>query len=379
MKLTAVGMVALPIAYLLLRRTGARGWKDAVPVAAATGFVILLPWLARNLIATGNPVFPFATSLLGTGHFTVEQAARFGAGHASDAGLFGRLGLFYDQFLRFGIGPNPDPTEPWIPQWSLLPVLMFGGLAVGLARAGTRRMTLDILVLCVIPCLFWLIATHLKSRFLVPAIPAFVLAAMLLLPKGLDREDGSGRWRGPVVGTLLFVWCCLPVWIYHGEKSIEGATASSIMVGRLDLATGVTIAEAVRQQEDQDKMAELLQMGGSKSLLALVGPEERVLGLGTADPFLYLNDITYATVWDRHPLADLLDAHPDDTDAVIAALRSRGFTLLLVNRAMLENWARQGWLDPSLDAERVAPLLKRLPVEFAWPNGELLLRIPPTG
>jgi len=376
MKLTAVGMVALPIAYLLIRRTGVRGLKEAAPVAAVAGMLLLAPWLVRNFEATGNPVFPFATSIFGNGHFTPDQIARFNAGHVSDAGLTGRIGLFFDQFIRFGIGPAPDPTEPWIPQWSLLPVLMLAGLGIGLGRGTTRRRALDILVLCAVPCLFWLLATHLKSRFLVPAIPSFVLAAMYLLPRGLDHPQGGVRaWR-PLIGGLLLAWCCLPVWLFHGEKTLEDAPAAAIMVGRLDMATGTSIAQAARNQESREAMGELLMMGGSKSLLALVSSDERVIGLGTSDPFLYLGDLTYCTVWDRHPIADLLDAHPGDVDEVVRALHDEGFTLLLVNRAMLENWARQGWLDPSLGVERVAPLLERLPVEFAWPNGELLLRIP---
>ena len=60
----------------------------------------------------------------------------------------------------------------------------------------------------------------------------------------------------------------------------------------------------------------------------------------------------------------------------ISGLQERGFTLLLVNRAMLENWSRNSWLDPTLEQTRLAPVLERLELEFGWPNGELLYRIP---
>jgi hypothetical protein len=377
MKLTSSGLIALPIVYLMMRRVKSKGWQDAIPAGALAGFLMLLPWLARNFTETGNPVFPFAASIFGSGHYTAEQLARFMAAHTSTDGLPARLGLFYDQILRYGLGTNPTPGEPWLPQWSLLPMLAITGLVVGFIRPSTRRITRDILIITVIPCMFWIAATHLKSRFLVPAIPALVGAACLLVPKRIDFEKGGSLVTRIVLGILLTTWCLLPLWVFWKERPIEGAPGGAVMVGRLEIMTGLAPAAAAREQTDQKIMGEIITAGGSNTLLAMIPPEEKILSLGNATPYLVPKPFTYATVWDTHPISTLIDSHPDDPDAVIDALRERGYTLLLLHRGMMENWSRSGWLDPNLDSGRVGPIIERLKPEFAWPNGEILFRIPP--
>ena len=258
----------------------------------------------------------------------------------------------------------------------MLPILAIVGLVIGCLRRSTRRITRDILIIALIPCIFWLAATHLKSRFLVPAIPAFVAAAALIVPDGLHLDSRrSTAWRIPI-GIILLIWCLLPVWLFMTEREIEGAPAPATMVGRLDLVTGLAQAEAIRRQTDQQTIAEIMLAGGPNTLFALIPEEEKILSLGNAAPFLSPRSFTYSTVWDEHLLTTLLRQHPDDPDAVVTSLQERGFTLLLVNRAMLENWSRNGWLDSTLEQMRIAPLLERLELEFGWPNGELLYRIP---
>jgi hypothetical protein len=376
MKLTSVGLIAVPIVYLLIRRLGNRGWRDAIPAGAIGGFLMLLPWLIRNFVTTGNPVFPFGAALFGTGHYTPEQLVRFMSAHASSDDLVERVVQFKDQFLMYGFGANPVEGEPWRPQWSLLPILAFAGLLIGFLRRSTRRITRDLLILVMFPCIFWLAATHLKSRFLVPAIPAFVTAAVLIVPDGLNLDTRrSLAWRIPI-GIILLAWCLLPVWLFMTEREIEGAPAPATMVGRLDLVTGLAQAEAIRGQTDNQAIAEIIMAGGPNTLFTLIPEEERILSLGNAAPFLSPRGFTYSTVWDEHVLTTLQRQHPDDPGAVVEGLRERGFTLLLVNRAMLENWSQSGWLDPTLENMHIAPILELLDLEFGWPNGELLYRIP---
>ena len=136
-------------------------------------------------------------------------------------------------------------------------------------------------------------------------------------------------------------------------------------------------AAAVRSLNDPEAMGELISAGGVHTLLALTDPEERILSLGNATPYLSPRPFTYSTVWDLHPISELVDAHPEDPEAVVEGLRDQGWSLLLVHRGMLDNWSRSGWLDPDLEEGRLGPILERLVPEFAWPNGEILFRIPP--
>lgn len=376
MKLTSVGLVALPIVYLLVRRMGYRGWRDAIPAGAIGGLLMLLPWLMRNFLATGNPTFPFGASIFGTGHYTPGQLDRFMSAHGSSDELVERLIQFKDQFLLYGFGANPVEGEPWQPQWSLLPILVIVGLIIGFIRRSTRRVSRDLLILIMVPCAFWLGATHLKSRFLVTSIPLFVTAATLIVPDGLNLDTRrSLAWRIPI-GIILLAWCLVPVWLFMTEREIGGAPAPAAMVGRLDLVTGLAQADAVGRQTDQKMIAEIIMAGGANTLFALIPDEEKILSLGNATPFLATRAFTYSTVWDEHLLTTLIRERPGDPGAVVEALRAQGFTLLLVNRAMLENWSRNGWLDPTLENARIAPILDLLELEFGWPNGERLYRIP---
>ena len=133
-KLSALGFVAAPLGVLMLVTSwsagsggsGGSGGSRRLPLmvmtAAAVALAWLTPWLLRNWVHAGNPVFPFAT-FAGTGHWTPEQADTWRQGHLYNGGVSARLGELWNQYFRYGIGPAPDPTEPWRPQWSLLPWL----------------------------------------------------------------------------------------------------------------------------------------------------------------------------------------------------------------------------------------------------------------
>ena len=54
-------------------------------VATVVGAATLSPWLIRNAVWTGNPVFPLATSVLGTGHWDADLAERWDRAHGRRA------------------------------------------------------------------------------------------------------------------------------------------------------------------------------------------------------------------------------------------------------------------------------------------------------
>ncbi|MEC9232718.1 MAG: hypothetical protein VX403_02295, partial [Planctomycetota bacterium] len=373
--------VGLPIGYLLVRRLGKAHLQWVVPAALVAGTLVLAPWLARNAMATGNPTFPFLSGVFGTGHFSPEQAQRFQAAHASDLGPVDRIVELWRQVIAYGFGDPPYPGEPWRPQWSLLPLLTGAGLVVGVLKPRRRRLGVDLLVMIGVATLFWLSATHLKSRFLVPTIPLMIAAVLLLLPTRLPPLE-RGR---PLLGVALLAWCLLPLWLFKGEKLVRtaedgpSASLSSMMVGRMDLVTGLVYSTQAMQEEDPEERMRLIAAGGFQTLGPLLAPEERVLALGNATPFLSTRGYEYATVWDEHPVAVLLERHPGDPDAVVEGLRARGTTLLLVNFPMLQRWLESGWLDPRLDPAELQTLVERLDLQVRWENGEVLYRVPPPG
>ncbi|MCH7797610.1 MAG: hypothetical protein IID28_04075 [Planctomycetes bacterium] len=344
-KLTAVGFVAAPLALLLLVSTRPQRRLLFAAVAAGSVLVCLGPWLVRNGAYSGNPLFPFATGVLGLGHWTADQAGSWSRGHAAGTGFAGRVGAIWHQVFRYGLGANPDPTEPWLPQWSLLPWLAIAGLAVSAARTPWRRPALRIGLVLAVQLVFWIGWTHLKSRFMVPAVVPGALAVAVGVAAVADRlRAGTLMVVMGVMGVMAaLLWCCLPGAIYLREA--DGAPAARIGMARIVSAVALPSAATV-------------------------------LLVGDATPLYYRGDVAYQTTWDRGPLSSAMRASPDDPAAWLDDLREKGFTHILVAPRMLRIWQGSGWNDPLITAERVIDAADRYAIlELVSPGGERLYRL----
>jgi len=86
-------------------------------IAILTGLLSFSPWLIRNTVWAGNPVFPLAMRQLGHAHFTPEQVERFERAHRAlenQTSIPSRLRAFSHEILidwRFGwlLLPSPPP------------------------------------------------------------------------------------------------------------------------------------------------------------------------------------------------------------------------------------------------------------------------------
>ncbi|HHN77738.1 MAG TPA: hypothetical protein ENK11_03555, partial [Phycisphaerales bacterium] len=92
-KPTALFFAGVPAGVLLLRFAPWRDWGRVLAAGSVAGLIALSPWLIRNGLMTGNPVFPFATGVLGSGHWTAEQAERFASAHTFHGSLVSRARL----------------------------------------------------------------------------------------------------------------------------------------------------------------------------------------------------------------------------------------------------------------------------------------------
>ncbi|HRK31484.1 MAG TPA: hypothetical protein PLD59_10435 [Tepidisphaeraceae bacterium] len=167
-KLTAVPMVMglTALAALMLRP---RQWRAGVVMFVFAG-VVASPWWIRNLVATGNPVFPQSTALLGGSGWSAAQQERWTAAHGprdDQRSVPSRLASLRQQVLtdwKYGI--------------ALIPAAGVAMLWVGIRLRGADRGFAGLLVMvCFGQVLIWLFATHLQGRFLVLIIP---LLAMLV-------------------------------------------------------------------------------------------------------------------------------------------------------------------------------------------------------
>ncbi len=133
---------------------------------------IASPWFIKNLIYTGNPIYPLFYSLLGGRGWSVFNAARFMEQHSST------FGNWWEVFLvPLTISRSPDIGPLFI---IFAPLLIF-----------FKRFARPVKLLVVYGGLYfllWMFFTHRDYRFLLPAFPAFSLIAAYLL-----RRFGKGK------------------------------------------------------------------------------------------------------------------------------------------------------------------------------------------
>lgn len=357
-KATALGFVALPLGLLLLASMPPRRWLTAFAICLAIGVVMLSPWLVHNMISAGQPFFPLLGSHFGGGGWSDEQIAIFTAAHAPDTSPWR---AFLDEALLHGIGGATDPLEPAKPQWSLLWPIGLAAIACLFVQSPRRAIAWRLAVAIGVMLLFWASLTHLESRFLVPAAVPLAIAA------GLATAD----LRRPIEHSLLalaaIVWSTLPAAIFLRERPVSdgdrwGSPAAA--TGRVAALSGDLHIRLLRDPGlARPERAAVLESAPPWTFIndpALTGADGRVLLVGEARPFYLRRQGEYATVWDRGTLSRLVREHPDDPARWRRELVDSGFTLLLVDRNMIERWRRDGWWDPRLDADSIDALLESL-------------------
>jgi hypothetical protein len=360
-KLTGVGIVAAPLAvagaFVLPRRL----WFQCGFAAVIATSIMLAPMLVRNGVATGNPIFPFATGLFGVGHWDAEQASRWAAGHRSAEPVMMRAMAFWNEGMRYGLGPAPS-AEPWRAQWSLAwwAAPLLGATAWG--RRGGRSLLFAALCLAV-QVVFWLGFTHLKSRFLLPCIvPLAIMSAMGVA----QLVEGGGRIARVAAIGVMVVWSALPIWIFATER--EGAPAMA--VGQIDQFTGDAAARGEALPWSGERLARLrAEYGPAFTLNHTLGEGARVLAEGEAAPFWFRGTMDCHTTWDRGEISRWIEAGRVDW---CEAAREAGYTHVLLNTGMLSVWKRSGWIDPRLEVGalvREAGRCGRLVAE--WPGVRL--------
>lgn len=176
-KLTGVPLllVIVPFAVLVASRIARpdidepRVGIGGVGTFFVVGMLVLSPWLIRNTVWTGNPLFPERMEWFGGGAMDVLQQERWRAAHsprADQSSIASRMSALIAH----------TATEWRGAYW--LGAGMIGVIALGLIRRSALGLTLAIALLGLVA--FWLTLTHLQGRFLVFAIPLVAMGAMLL-------------------------------------------------------------------------------------------------------------------------------------------------------------------------------------------------------
>jgi hypothetical protein len=209
--------------------------------------------------------------------------------------------------------------------------------------------------------LFWAGLTHLESRFLVPAAVPLALAIGLSVS---EVRTGIGR---SLLALAVLLWSLVPVAIFLRERPVSegdrwGSPAAA--TGRVATLSGDLHIRLLRDPGlSREARGEVLESAPPWTFIndpALTGNDGKILLLGEARPFYLRRTGEYATVWDRGRLSQLVREHPEDPERWRRELAEAGFTLLLVDRNMIDRWRRDGWWDRGLDAETIDSLLETL-------------------
>lgn len=360
-KLTSAFLCVPGVVIAILTLRPRREWVGVFAGAAVLGAAVVSPWLIRNAVHGGNPVFPFATGLMGSAHWTGEQVARWGSAHAPDSKLMGRLALLFstDRGLLH-------------PQWSMFGLIVAGALVMVVRDPRTRRAGLVLGGSILAITLAWLLVGHQQSRFLVPmVVPGAALCGVSAGVCDGGRARIITRSIGAIGALAMGVHACV---IFASQNDgrpnrllIHGATAIN----------GASVIEAWQGLSEQDRQQvwDRLPPSAATNLALSRLPGSKVYLLGDATPLYFMVPTVYHTTWDASPVGGSVRDGRDP----IGRLGSLGVTHILINFSELQRLGDLGWYDPDVTTEFVRDgVLPRCAVVRGWPElGVVLVAIPP--
>lgn len=367
-KPTAMLFGAPVIAIALCATLPVKRWLVVAGLGAAVGLVTLSPWMTRNALHGGNPVFPYATGLFGSAHWTPEQVHRFRAGHHEDAGVMQRLVL----------AVRPDASDPagprhrgmMHPQWALTFPAAGACLILTLASTRTRRLAVILGAGLAAQLVMWLLATHVQSRFLLPTLLpiSMLLGLAAAAPKVLDtRALGLRALLGlPIV---LAGWTTARM---YGEE--RGGRPNAATLAGPGAFSGALIKADLAAANAREREQVLQTLPPQSAVNLSIPPDARVLLVGDATPLYLRQPLAYATTWDSWPWTLAYVEAKGDPALTTALLRQRGFEFALVNVAEVERLVRSGFADPAISETHVMTWMQRgTTLVRAWPEAGIFL------
>lgn len=161
-------------AWALARAWRLRSWRAAAGFGIGLG-VVIGPWLAKNILDTGNPVYPLGYAVFGGRNWTSDRDAKWSAAHgpkAIEASAFARS-------VKEVVGGS---------DWQSPLYAALGPLA--LIAPDRRRAASRLWGFCVYLFLTWWLLTHRLDRFWLPLLPPLAVLA------GLGSDWSRSRiWR----------------------------------------------------------------------------------------------------------------------------------------------------------------------------------------
>ena len=331
-KPTALFLLAPSIGIVLLACSPRKQWIVATLGCVALGAITISPWLIRNTLATGNPVFPQIHTTFGNGHWTDAQHALYASAHTFDGSLIDRIRLLVlpDNNGMDHVSSFRGLTNA---QWALTPLLGLIGLLSLLIGRRTRVAGAATLLALGIPILAWVMLTHLQSRFLIPL-------SVLLIPLGslaVVRITNA-----PVREAVAKVICIFAVMWSIGLALVQ-AGGNPFML--LHIGPSYSLGSV--------RYSSLDELPWTGALNTLTEYDETVYLLGDATPFYLTGDVRYNTVYDHWLIEDAIQSSPATPSDWTQHLRDQGIDVVVVSFSEINRYASSGWLPPSLQPQQL--------------------------
>lgn len=305
-KYPAAVFLSVPIGLFVL---GAKGFR-AAGAFALVAMLVVSPWLAKNLVATGNPVYPLLGAAFRTEGWTQDQEARFVRAHrpppttTADAGAELLVAIS-------GSHPSEDGEVVWTPPSVALVVLVAPLLLVFPLEGVSRRRAVALLLLTAWHAMAWWLWTHRIDRFFYPAVPWLAVVGAGAIA-GLSNEFVRNAAK---FAAAVLIW-------FHGFWGAPNVVASA---GVVDFEVrGGEPWEFLTAFNDQ-------VFEPMKHLNDGLPSDARVLLVGEAQTFYLERDFVAATVFDDCPWEDLFPVPPANAAQAREVLRAKGITHVFVS------------------------------------------------
>lgn len=309
-KWAAVPVVLVPaLAYVLASRRSLSSFAlyGLVPVAC------VLPWLVKNFVLTGNPVYPFLIRLFPNPHWSPAQAGLFSEKNFASFGLDTILQVVQRAWQFSLAEPGAVPL-----------LLMSAPLILVLRAPGRAARNAEWLFVVMYAC--WFLLTPRPWRYLMPALPiAAVVGAYALDTLSQDRLLRvvlSGALGLTLVTGIAFMGVNVLVDVQQPDRLPP-------RVSFLQFALGALSRDEFVARMGRDGLEPVVWMNEHLPVTACV------LYVGEARPAYARQRILWSTAYDHHPLAEMMRG-VSDARGLATAMRGRGITHIYVNVAELQ-------------------------------------------
>jgi hypothetical protein len=294
-KYTALVSAVIPFGLVALIDTSRRRSLASLLAFSIGWAAVMTPWLTKNLIDTGNPVYPLGFRVFGGRYWDATMDQKWSIAHGPRPFS---APLLWDAIVD--VAGRSDWQSP-----------LYVALApLGLRRPGSRRFAGYVVYLF----LTWWLFTHRLDRFWLPLLPALAVLAGL-------GADWTRR-----LSWMILVWLLMVIAVVT------------------NLAYSTTALTALNEwTDDLNVLKRSVPQRFNPALAKLdmeLPPGAKVLLVGQAAVFHVQHPIVYNTVFDDETIEELTRGRTPD--AVRRALRERGIQYVYVDWHEIDRYRSPG-------------------------------------